>query len=50
MVSITTPETSRAEHDRMTACAEAVLERLGLPYRTVVLCTGDMGFGAQKHP
>jgi seryl-tRNA synthetase len=48
MVSITTPDTSLAEHDRMTGCAEAVLERLGLPYRTIVLCTGDMGFGAQK--
>ncbi len=48
MVSITTPETSMAEHERMTKCAEAVLERLGLPYRTIVLCTGDMGFGAQK--
>lgn len=48
MVSITTPETSRAEHERMTRCAEAVLERLGLPYRTVVLCTGDMGFGATR--
>jgi len=48
MVSITTPDTSLAEHERMTRCAEAVLERLGLPYRTVVLCTGDMGFGARK--
>ncbi len=48
MVSITTPETSLAEHERMTKCAEAVLERLELPYRTVVLCTGDMGFGARK--
>ncbi len=48
MVSITTHKTSLAEHDRMTRCAETVLERLGLPYRTVVLCTGDMGFGAQK--
>lgn len=48
MVSITTPDTSLAEHERMTRCAEAVLERLGLPYRTIVLCTGDMGFGAQK--
>jgi seryl-tRNA synthetase len=48
MVSITTPDTSLAEHDRMTRCAEAVLERLGLAYRTVVLCTGDMGFGARK--
>jgi seryl-tRNA synthetase len=48
MVSITTPATSLAEHERMTKCAETVLERLGLPYRTIVLCTGDMGFGAQK--
>lgn len=48
MVSITTPETSLAEHDRMTKCAEAILEKLGLPYRTVVLCSGDMGFGATK--
>jgi len=48
MVSVTTPATSLAEHERMTRCAETVLERLGLPYRTVVLCTGDMGFGAQK--
>ncbi|OYX44397.1 MAG: serine--tRNA ligase [Rhodobacterales bacterium 32-67-9] len=48
MVSITTPDTSLAEHERMTRCAEAVLERLGLPYRTIVLCTGDMGFGARK--
>ena len=48
MVSITTPETSMAEHERMTRCAGAVLEKLGLPYRTIVLCTGDMGFGAQK--
>ncbi len=48
MVSITTPETSLAEHDRMTRCAEAILEKLGLPYRTIVLCTGDMGFGARK--
>jgi seryl-tRNA synthetase len=48
MVSITTPDTSLAEHERMTRCAEGILERLGLPYRTVVLCTGDMGFGAQK--
>jgi seryl-tRNA synthetase len=48
MVSITTPETSLAEHDRMTRCAETVLERLGLAYRTVVLCTGDTGFGARK--
>jgi seryl-tRNA synthetase len=48
MVSITVPEASLDEHARMTRCAEAVLERLGLPYRTIVLCTGDMGFGAQK--
>ena len=48
MVSITTPETSLAEHDRMTECAQNILEKLGLPYRTIVLCTGDMGFGAQK--
>jgi seryl-tRNA synthetase len=48
MVSITRPADSLAEHDRMTGCAEAILQKLGLPYRTVVLCTGDMGFGAQK--
>ena len=48
MVSITTPETSLAEHDRMTACAEAILQKLNLPYRVVVLCTGDMGFGSTK--
>ena len=48
MVSVTRPGDSRAELDRMTACAEGILERLGLPYRTVVLCTGDMGFGARR--
>ncbi len=48
MVSITTPEESRAEQERMTSCAQNVLERLGLPYRTIVLCTGDMGFGARR--
>ena len=48
MVSITHPDASLAEHDRMTKCAEGILEKLGLPYRTVVLCTGDMGFGATK--
>jgi seryl-tRNA synthetase len=48
MVSITGPEQSEAEQDRMTRCAEVVLERLGLPYRTVVLCTGDMGFSARR--
>ena len=48
MVSITHPDESRAELDRMTACAQSILERLGLPYRTIVLCTGDMGFGARR--
>ena len=48
LVSITTPEQSKAEHDRMLACAEEVLKRLGLHYRVVTLCTGDMGFAAQK--
>ncbi|GAB4301565.1 MAG: serine--tRNA ligase [Roseovarius sp.] len=48
MVSITHPGKSREELERMTRCAEGILERLGLPYRTVVLCTGDMGFGAQR--
>ncbi|NDW33585.1 serine--tRNA ligase [Salipiger sp. PrR007] len=48
MVSITHPEKSRDEHDRMTKCAEGILGKLGLPYRTVVLCTGDMGFGARR--
>jgi len=48
LVSITTPEASEAEHERMTACAEGVLKRLELPFRTIVLCTGDMGFAARK--
>ncbi|TKZ21423.1 serine--tRNA ligase [Shimia litoralis] len=48
MVSITKPDESRAELDRMTACAQGILESLNLPYRTVALCTGDMGFGAQR--
>ena len=48
MVSLTHPDHSRAELDRMTRCAEGILEKLGLAYRTVVLCTGDMGFGAQR--
>ena len=48
MVSITHPDTSLDEHERMTKCAEAILEKLELPYRTVVLCTGDMGFGARR--
>jgi seryl-tRNA synthetase len=47
-VTICTPDTALAEHERMTKCAEAILEKLGLPYRTIVLCTGDMGFGSQK--
>ncbi|MGI9514767.1 MAG: serine--tRNA ligase [Anderseniella sp.] len=47
MVSITAPETSRDELDRMTGCAEEVLKRLELPYRVMALCAGDMGFGAQ---
>ena len=48
MVSITHPEASEAEHRRMTDCAQGILERLELPYRTVVLCTGDMGAGARR--
>jgi len=48
LVSITDAESSISEHERMTSCAEEVLKRLGLPFRTVVLCTGDMGFGARK--
>jgi seryl-tRNA synthetase len=48
MVSITHPDQSMQEHERMTGCAEAILQKLGLAYRTVVLCTGDMGFGAVK--
>ena len=48
MVSITTPERSDAEHERMVGCAEAILKRLELPFRTMLLCTGDMGFGARK--
>jgi seryl-tRNA synthetase len=48
LVSITRPEDSLAEHERMTACAEEVLKRLGLAYRVVLLSTGDLGFGAQK--
>ncbi|MCT2538675.1 serine--tRNA ligase [Sedimentimonas flavescens] len=48
MVTICRPEDAIAEHERMTKCAETVLERLNLPYRRIVLCTGDMGFGAQK--
>jgi seryl-tRNA synthetase len=48
LVSVTTPDTSLAEHERMTGCAEEVLRRLGLPFRTMLLCTGDMGFASQK--
>ena len=48
MVTLCAPDQALAEHERMTACAEAILQKLGLPYRTIVLCTGDMGFGAQK--
>jgi seryl-tRNA synthetase len=48
LVSITTPEASLQEHERMTACAEEVLKRLKLPYRVVTLCTGDLGFASQK--
>ncbi len=48
LVSIAAPETSEEEHERMTGCAEAVLKRLELPYRTMLLCTGDMGFSARR--
>jgi len=48
LVSIACPQESEAEHERMTRCAEAVLEKLGLPYRRMLLCTGDMGFAATK--
>jgi seryl-tRNA synthetase len=48
LVSITTPEASRDEHERMLSCAEEVLRRLDLHYRVMTLCTGDMGFASQK--
>jgi seryl-tRNA synthetase len=48
LVSIALPEQSLAEHERMTACAEAVLQRLELPYRVIILCSGDTGFQSQK--
>ena len=48
LVSVARPDESDAEHERMTRCAEVVLETLGLPYRKVLLCSGDMGFGATK--
>lgn len=48
LVSVVTPEKALEEHERMTTCAEEVLKRLGLPFRTMLLCTGDMGFASQK--
>jgi seryl-tRNA synthetase len=48
LVSITTPEQSQAEHERMVECAESILKRLEMPFRTVLLCAGDMGFTARK--
>jgi seryl-tRNA synthetase len=48
LVSITTPETSKDEHERMLTCAENVLKKLGIHFRVMTLCTGDMGFGSQK--
>ncbi|WP_281701425.1 serine--tRNA ligase [Acetobacter malorum] len=48
MVSVTTPEESEAEHERMTRCAEKILEKLEVPYRRILLCAGDTGFGAAK--
>ena len=48
LVSVTTPDKALEEHERMTACAEEVLKRLGLAYRTMLLCSGDMGFASQK--
>jgi seryl-tRNA synthetase len=48
LVSITRPEDSAAEHERMTACAENILKKLDLPFRTIVLCTGDAGFSSHK--
>ena len=48
LVSVTHPDRSGEEHERMTDCAETVLKRLGLPFRTMMLCTGDMGFAATK--
>jgi seryl-tRNA synthetase len=48
LVSVTTPDKSLEEHERRTKCAETILQRLGLPYRTMLLCSGDMGFASQK--
>ena len=48
LVSITTPDKSVEEHERMTSCAEAILKKLELPFRTMALCAGDMGFASRK--
>jgi seryl-tRNA synthetase len=48
LVSVTTPETSKDEHERMLSCAEEILRRLGLHYRVITLCAGDMGFASHK--
>ncbi len=48
MVSITLPEDSNAEHERMTECAQNILKKLDLPFRTLALCSGDIGFGSRK--
>ena len=48
MVSITLPENSTTEHERMTECAQNILKKLELPFRTLALCSGDIGFGARK--
>ena len=48
LVSVVEPDKSREEHERMTGCAENILKKLGLPFRTIVLCAGDIGFGARK--
>lgn len=48
MVGVTTPENSQDEHERMVQCAQSVLEKLEIPFRTIVLCSGDTGFGARK--
>src|SRR3546814_1315066 len=48
LVTVATPEQSEAEHERMVDAAENILEQLGLPYRRVLLCAGDMGFSARK--
>ena len=48
LVSITTPEESKNEHERMLSCARSILDRLDLPYRVIELCSGDVGFSSQK--